>query len=272
MGKIVVSENNSKLKRPSEAEIDAVKPVARGLSGKLLGGLGKLLIRLLTRFEIQGQENLPKNSPYILAPNHETYVDGLIAGMGLRGKQFDKLTCLAAKELETDHGIFGKIIMRVGRGIPLDRKGNPLTSLKICIKQLEEDNILMIHPEGTRSADGKLGKIQDGAAFIAKHSNALIVPTFIDGGYEIFSRHMSSPSFFEKPFRRRRLILKYGKPLDPKQYKNSKALTKDLSEILHQMYDDKEVPRVYEGENLEYIEKLEAKLSRLKNIDIDKED
>lgn len=262
-----MSQDKEAKRKALEHEISRIQPVERGFTGRLFTFIGKVLIRTCTRFEIRGVENLPESAPYILAPNHETYVDGLIASMGLNTSQYEKLTCLAAKELETDHGLFGKIMMRVGRGIPLDRKGNPLTSLKVCIKQLENGNILLIHPEGTRSADGKLGHIQDGCGFIAKHAKTLVVPTFIDGGYEIFSRHMKKPSFWQKGMKRSRLIVHYGAPLNPADYKNSKELTQALSQVLHAFYANKEVPRTYEGENLKYIENLQAKLDRLKNID-----
>lgn len=240
-----------------------IEPFKRGFTGHFFNFIGKSIVRLGTRFEIRGQENLPADAPFILAPNHETYVDGLIVGMGLPSKLLKKMTCLAAKELNTDHGWLGKVMMRVGRAIPIDRKANPLTSLKICIAQLEKGNILLIHPEGTRSADGKLGKIQDGCCFISKHAKAPVVPVFIDGAYEIYSRHMHKPRFRDQSGKKRRVILTYGKPIYPEDFPNSKAMTKELSKILHDMYDHKEIPRVYENENLAYMEKLQAKLNRI---------
>lgn len=248
--------------KQNNAEIHKIKPIERGFIGRLFSGLGKFCVRTLTRLEVRGTENLPAEAPYIIAPNHETYVDGMLATMGLPKKHYKKLTCLAAKELEESSGLFGKIIMRVGRGIPIDRKGSALQSLRISIHQLEEGNILLIHPEGTRSADGRLGTIHDGCSFIAKHSGCLVIPVFIDGGYEIFSRHMKFPKPFKSFGKRRRLIITYGEALDPADYKNTKAMTADISAWLHDMYDRKEIPREYVGKNLIYKQKAEAKAKR----------
>ncbi len=247
---------DQKKKSVPETEAKYLEPLEQGIIGKFFYGVGIALVRLFTRFEIRGRENLPENAPYMLAPNHETYVDGLIASMGLSHEHRRKFCSLAAKDLLESHGPFGKLIVHVGRGIPIDRKGNSIHSLKTCIYQLEKGNILMIHPEGTRTADGKLGRIRDGSAFIAKQAGVPIVPVFLDGGYEIFSRHMKWPSFWEKPFRRRRLIMTYGKPIFPENYKNTKDITQALSDWYHEMYDKKEVPRVYEGANLAYMQKI----------------
>ncbi len=239
-----------------------VKPIERNWIGHIGYYLGSFLVRTLIKFETRGQENLPSEAPFIMAANHETYIDGLLVGMGLPRKHFMKFTALAAKELEESSGWLGKIIMRTGRGIPIDRKGNPRTSLKICVNQLKEGNILMIHPEGTRSADGKLGIIKDGTSFIARQAKVPIIPVFIDGGYEIWSRHMKFPRTFKSLFKRRRLIITYGKPILPEDFKKSKDMTAKLSNWLHTMYDNKEIPREYLHENKVYIDKLNQRLEK----------
>ncbi len=242
----------------SETDEKYLEPIEQGFIGKFFYGVGVSIVRLFTRFEIRGQENIPEHAPFILAPNHETYVDGMLASMGLDRTNRKKFCSLAAKDLLESHGVFGKLIMHVGRGIPIDRDGASIHSLKTCIYQLQKGNILMIHPEGTRTADGKLGRIRDGSAFIAKHAEVPIVPVFLDGGFEIFSRHMKWPKFWAKPFRRKRLVMSYGKPLYPSDYKNTKALTRALTDWYEEAYRTKVVPRVYEGANLAYMQKIEA--------------
>ncbi len=243
-------------------EIVKIKPIERGLSGRICNKIGRALVRMFTRFEVRGLENLPASAPYIIAPNHETYIDGLFVSMRLPDDHFAKFTSLAAKELEESRGWFGKVIMRVGRGIPIDRKGSALQSLRISIHALEAGNILLIHPEGTRTPNGKIGKIHDGCAFIAQHTGCVVVPAFIDGGYEIFSRHMTWPKPFKSFGRRRRLIVTYGEPMDPADYEDTHAMTAAISAWLHGMDANKEVPREYTGVNLIQKEKQEARAAR----------
>ncbi len=230
----------------SDNQIPA-KPVERGLSGKILYKLGMLLTRSLLKFEARGVENIPESSPYVLAVNHETFVDAMWVASFLPKTHFPDFACMAAQDLLTDYGWFGRIIMKVGRGIPLNRHGNPIRGLMLAKKQVEDGNILLVHPEGTRSHDGKLGKIHEGATFIAMKSNVPLVPVFIDGGFEIFSRYHRFPGTWDKKRkRRRRLIIHYGPPLYPENYKNSKAMTKDMKTWLEEAFANKEVERDFD--------------------------
>jgi 1-acyl-sn-glycerol-3-phosphate acyltransferase len=210
-------------------------PVDRGIKGEIGFFLGMLASRIFTRLRAEGIENIPANAPYIIAPNHVTYVDGMWAAYYLSRKHFDVMCCMAAKELEDSHGWLGRLIMRVGRGIAADRFGNPVRALIIAKKQLEEGQILLIHPEGTRSSDGKLGEIKDGASYLSKKADCPIVPVYISGGYDVFNRHMNLPKPFDwKHFKRKRVTLYYGKPLFPADY----AKAKDMTVVLTQWMED----------------------------------
>ncbi len=218
-----------------------VRPVERGLAGRFWNALGMLLTRTFIRLEGRGIENLPKEAPYILAANHETYVDGMWIASFLPKAHWERFCSLAAADLLTHYGPFGRIIMKVGRGVPLDRHGSPLHGLQLAREQLLNKQILLIHPEGTRSRDGRLGKIHDGAAFIARRANVPIVPVFIDGGYEVYSRHHLLPNPWLKPFRRRRVIIRFGEPIQPQGA--AKEISQQLRQWLEDAYAHKEIPR-----------------------------
>jgi 1-acyl-sn-glycerol-3-phosphate acyltransferase len=214
-------------------------PVPRGIVGALGYFGGMLLSRLLIRLSSKGTENIPKDPPYIVSPNHVTYVDGMWAASYLPKGHFKVLCSMAAKELEDSHGPFGKLIMRVGRGIASDRFGNPVRSLILAKKQLDEGQILLLHPEGTRSPDGELGEFKDGAAYLAFKSECPILPVCIYGGYEVFNRHMKWPQPFKKPFKRKSVTIIYGKPLLPKDYDSPADMTKSLYSVIAEMKSGK---------------------------------
>ncbi len=230
------------------------EPIERGFSGRLLYRIGILVTKLCLKYESRDTHNIPKDSPYVLAVNHETFVDAMWVAHFLPKEHFPNFACMAAQDLLTDYGKFGRIIMKVGRGIPLDRHGNPIRGLILAKKQVDEGNILLVHPEGTRSRDGRLSQIHEGATFIAMKANVPLVPVFIDGGYEVFSRYHKFPSFWDKKNKRRkRLIIRYGKPLLPENYKNSKAMTIDMKAWLEDAFENKEVKRDFEA-----LKKLQA--------------
>lgn len=214
----------------SAAQDESRYPLSRGFIGHLGFYGGMAITRLLIRLRARGRENIPQKAPYVIAANHQTYVDGLWIGYYLPRAQFKHMASLTAKDLEDQHGALGKLIVRVGRGIAVDRFGNPIRGLIIAKKKVEEGNILLVHPEGTRSPDGELGEMKDGAAYIAIKSKVPLLPVYIEGGYQVFSRHMKWPQPFDRKNRRRkRITIVFGPPLDPKNYANAKEMTAALT-------------------------------------------
>ena len=220
-------------------------PIKRGLVGNLafLGGMA--VTRICIRLRAEGLENIPKKIPYVIAANHETYVDGMWIGAYLPRKHFKKMSCIAAKDLEDQHGLMGRLIVKVGRAIAVDRFGNPVRGLIIAKKKVDEGNIMLVHPEGTRSIDGRLAEMKDGAAYIAMKSKVPLLPVFLDGGYEIFNRHMKRPQGWDPVNRRRReVILTFGKPFYPADFKSAHEMTAALTDWMQARFREKKVPRI----------------------------
>ena len=221
-------------------------PLRRGLVGNMAFLFGMAYTHLGLYLKAEGQKNIPAKVPYVIAANHETYVDGMWIGSFLPRNHFRLMSCIAAKDLEDRHGLLGKLIVRVGRAISIDRFGNPVRGLIIARKKVEEGNILLVHPEGTRTRNGRLGEFKDGAAYIAMKSNVPLLPVFIDGGYEVFSRHMKAPQPIDsKSGRKRTVILSFGKPLLPADYKNPQEMTEALTRWMEERFAKKQIPRVF---------------------------
>jgi 1-acyl-sn-glycerol-3-phosphate acyltransferase len=203
-------------------------PVRRGLVGWAGFAAGMLCSRLFVRIRAVGTHHIPKDPPYVIAPNHVTYVDGMWAGSYLPHGHFSRFCCMAAKELEDSHGALGRLIMKVGRGIAADRFGNPVRALILAKQQLEQKQILLLHPEGTRSPDGQLGEFKDGAAYLAIKAHCPLLPVYVAGGYEVYNRHMKWPQPFAGPFRRKHVTIVFGAPLLPENYKSASEMTAAL--------------------------------------------
>jgi 1-acyl-sn-glycerol-3-phosphate acyltransferase len=220
-------------------------PLRRGLIGNIAYLFGIVYTRFCIYLHAKGRHNIPEQTPYIIAANHETYVDGLWISAFLPRSHFRLFSCIAAKDLEDKHGLFGKIIVHVGRAISVDRFGNPVRGLIIACKKVREGNILLVHPEGTRTKDGRLGEFKEGAAYISLKTNVPLLPVFIDGGYEVFNRHMKTPQPFDtKTKRKREVIVVYGKPLNPADFKNAKEMTQALRGWMSEQYEAKRIPRI----------------------------
>jgi 1-acyl-sn-glycerol-3-phosphate acyltransferase len=147
-------------------------------------------------------ERVPLSGAAVLVSNHQCYLDPPLATCLIR-RQCNYL----ARSTLFRFGPFGWIIRNVG-AVPLERGESDAAALRRAVDILKAGHLLTLFPEGTRTRDGALGKIQSGAAVIAMRSGAPVVPIFIHGAYEAWPRTNMLP-------RPRRVGVFYGEPIAP---------------------------------------------------------
>ena len=202
-------------------------PVVRGR--KTIKRLKKWmqLSHLLWKFDVEGLENIPSKGNYILAPNHESHLDGLwvLSCLQNSNMQYEKFCCLAKQEhLDAD---FSRIFMNMLGGIPVDRTGNSTKALRRAVECVKQGYYLLIHPEGTRTRDGKMGKFKDGTALVAQQTGVPIIPVRIKGAREVYPPNRKMPHLFDfKKMRRYRIKIAFCSPIQPNS--NYEFVTKEL--------------------------------------------
>ncbi|MEG1445785.1 MAG: AMP-binding protein [Ruthenibacterium sp.] len=171
------------------------------------------LVRLVYKVEITGLENLPQTGNYLLCSNHETNFDFLWVTLRFSKQQFQKLGCLAKKEL-FNTSLASKILVRVCGMIPIDRGCQNFGALSLCRQKIREGWSFLVYPEGTRTQSGEMGTFKKGAATLAVSENVPIVPVKIKGGFAIFPTGCKLPKLFDfKHMRRLRVQVAFGAPL-----------------------------------------------------------
>lgn len=125
-----------------------------------------------------GIENIPKNGGVIVAYNHKSYWDPVIAGATCPRK----LRFMAKEEL-FKNPLFGRLIKALG-AFPISRGRGDIGAVKGSLKILKEGNTMLIFPEGHRSKDGQIGSAKPGVAAIAHRARVPVVPACISGDYK----------------------------------------------------------------------------------------
>ncbi len=146
-----------------------------------------------------GRGNVPREGGVILAVNHASFLDPVVVGCALRRQ----VHYMARRTLFW--GPFGTLI-RALNAFPVDRGGADRAAVKEFVKRVRGGNAVMLFPEGTRTPDGRLGVIRRGAGALAVRAGAPVVPTYIDGTFDAWSRHRKFP-------RRARLAIHFGRPI-----------------------------------------------------------
>jgi long-chain acyl-CoA synthetase len=81
------------------------------------------------------------------------------------------------------------------RVVVLDPDANLIPAMRAGFYGLNQGRILILYPEGERSNDGNPTVFRKGAAILAIHAQAPIVPVAIEGFYEAWPRHKKFPKF-----------------------------------------------------------------------------
>ena len=191
--------------------------MAYSISKILLVPIFKLWIR-----DVDGLENLPIGKPFILAPNHSSYMEHMLISSIIVPKLGKKLYFIAKKE--HFEGISQKswhrIWIRYVGYIPIDRSKGGEKALKTAVSYLKKGEVIVVYPEGTRTLTGKIQKGKTGVVRLALWAKVPVVPLGIRGTFEILPKGNIVPKLKKAAF-------KFGKPMHFDKYYN-KPITKNM--------------------------------------------
>lgn len=177
-------------------------------TGTIFVKLSKYFFRLYFRFRGQGMTNIPEG-PCIIAPNHQSFFDGLFVASFLK-KQVIRNTYFYAKEKHVSSK-FLKFFANRHHIIIMDLNKDLKESIQKMGEALKKKKNLIIFPEGTRSLDGTLGEFKKTFAILSKELNVPIVPVSIKGAIDALPRG----AFFPKPWRK--VSVEFLQPVYPQQ-------------------------------------------------------
>ena len=130
---------------------------------------------LLWRVRAIGVENVPKQGPLVLAPNHFSQMDHFFVGVYLRRK----IRFMAKSQL------FGPPVLtyiyKHGGVFPIRRGHHDEEAFETVHDLLRQGEMLLVYAEGGRSRSQHLGKPKPGIGRIALESGVPIVPVAIYG-------------------------------------------------------------------------------------------
>ena len=136
--------------------------------------LFKAVFTALNRIEGIGCENVPKTGGVIIAANHVSYLDPLVVGVALKRRA----TYMAMEKLFS-LPLIGTFVKTFS--LPV-RNGSPQPSIiKEAVNRLKQGELIVIFPEGGRSADGSIMDPKRGVGVIAGISRAPVIPTLVSG-------------------------------------------------------------------------------------------
>ncbi len=154
------------------------------------------------RLKREGICTVPADGPVIVVANHTCSIDPLLL---IASTPHRLLGFLVAEEY-ADLPLGGRLVRMIG-SVPVRRDGHDAAGTRAALRHLKAGNALGIFIQGRIAPPGEKLEPKDGAAMLALHSGALVVPA-----------HISGTRYDEKVawsfFRRHRARIRFGKPID----------------------------------------------------------
>jgi long-chain acyl-CoA synthetase len=195
-------------------------------------GVG-LFMRVFFKLRVSGKEKLPRRGPFILSPNHQSFLDGPVVASQIPWRLFKDMFYVGTSE------IFGKglfnFLGRTFKLVPVDPDSNLVNAMRAGAFGLKRGKNLVLYPEGERSIDGLPKKFKKGAAILSAHLSVPIYPVALEGFYDAWPRGRRFPRFSK-------LRVRFGDPIAPppgdkKSEETYKQLTEKLRASVVEMWE-----------------------------------
>lgn len=173
----------------------------------MFGRVVQIFARDMFHLKVTGLEKLPKKGPYIICPNHQSFLDPVMLVASIPYYVVANVFYVGTSE------IFGsgvlRLLARSLKLIPVDPDANLVPAMRAGAFGLRHGKILVLYPEGERSIDGSPKVFKKGAAILATHLRVPIVPVAMDGFFEAWPRGKGFQKFS-------RLHIEFGDPILPR--------------------------------------------------------
>jgi len=163
------------------------------------------------RVRVEGREKIRRGRAYVMIANHQSLLDILVLfRLFAHFKWVSKIENFRVPFIGWNMSLNRYIKLRRGSRESVARM------LDACARTLDEGSSIMMFPEGTRSADGRLQAFKPGAFSLAQRAHAPLLPIILTGtadalpkrGFVLRGRHtirvrvldeIPWQSFAEKP-------------------------------------------------------------------------
>jgi cytidylate kinase len=182
-------------------------PIATGRSWLYrLGNVAlRAIVRAVARFRSEGDlAAIPRTGPLIVASNHASSADPVLITSFLSQDIDRPLNWLGKREL-VEWPPAGWVF-RAAAIHPVDREAADLEAFRSAMRILEAGQVLAIFPEGTRSQDGALQSVREGAGMLALRSGAPVLPVAVVDSDRLWPKGSLLPKSGK------RVVVRYGAP------------------------------------------------------------
>lgn len=171
-----------------------------------------LFYKKIWKVKIYGANNIPMNGAAVVVANHSHVIDPLFISAA-----FPRIVNWVSK-IENYYTPFFRTFLQVGGSIPIRRGSSDRNALRLMRNTIENERVLGIFPEGTRTRTGFINRFHTGAARMCLEYNIPYIPVGMEGTIKLkIGDHIK---------------MRIGQPVypngKPATFENAKALTERM--------------------------------------------
>jgi 1-acyl-sn-glycerol-3-phosphate acyltransferase len=173
-------------------------------------------IAALNGFDLKAYaiNNVPRQGGVLIVANHQSFLDPIMLAVKLPRP----VSFMAKSELFDGNRVFSRLIRNLN-AFPVRQGEGDVGAVRETIKRLQAGHVLIVFPEGERTHDGQIGKLEGGVGLIIRRAgpDVKVIPAAVDGAFKAWPKHQKLPRLC--PIR-----VKYGPALHLAHLKNSQIM------------------------------------------------
>lgn len=157
----------------------------------------RVVFTIIWRLKICGVSNIPKKTGAIIASNHLSMNDPPLVGCSI-----PRIACYMAKKELIDIPVLGWLLRQVN-SFPVDRSKSDLRAIRMAVRLVSKNNIVVMFPQGTRKKEEDVKGLQfkRGIGIISCLGQVPIIPCLVSNSNRL------------KGFKQ--LVVSFGEPIYP---------------------------------------------------------
>ncbi|MEM9635454.1 MAG: lysophospholipid acyltransferase family protein [Pseudomonadota bacterium] len=159
----------------------------------------KTAVLFLLGLNVRRKDLLPSDGPAIIVANHNSHLDTMVLMALMPLSKLKRIKPVAAADYFFSSPKNAWLSEHVLGIIPVERGGTDrsVDPLQGCYRALEDGNVLILFPEGSRGEPEQMTDLKKGISFLAERfPNAPVVPVFTHG----LGKALPKGSFLLVPF------------------------------------------------------------------------
>jgi long-chain acyl-CoA synthetase len=181
-----------KPKTPDEDEL-FVPSLVRMVGNRVVTLAQKTLYGSVLDTSVEGQNNIPPHTNFIVSSNHCSHIDMGLVKFALGEDVAKQTVAVAAADYWFDTKYKRAYMNNFTTLVPIERSGSLRQSLRHVSQILNEGYNALIFPEGGRQVSGEMAEFKPVIGYLALTNKVGILPVYLKGTFEAFPKGVTIP-------------------------------------------------------------------------------